>query len=290
MTTVAQLIDRVRRDYLTQGRIEPRNKLSSPCVYSDTTLLFTYDLDNILPGSMISIGLEDIYVWSADATSKQATVDRGADGTTAVSHTTAERVRVSPRWSDYQILRAINDELGNLFAQGLYAIGTTGVTFTSSTVGYELPAAAVSVRKVWTEAYSGEDWQEIAGWKVEHNQDLTDFPSGVALYVRQPGYEGRTLRVEYRGEYTPLSALDDVVTTVSGLPASAEDVVAMGAAIQILVGREVSTRLFETQGSTRRADETPPGAVSQSFTPIIRQYQARLAAEKRALARKYGAL
>ncbi len=290
MTTTQQLIDRIRRDYLTQGRIEPRNKLASPALVGDGTLAFTYDLENIQAGSMISMGLEDMYVWTADSTSKTADVDRGADGTTAVAHTTTERVRVSPRWSDYQILRAVNDELGNLFAQGLYAVATTEVTFNSSTVGYEMPAEAESVRKVWTEAYTGEDWQEIGGWKLEHNQDLTDFPSGVALYARNPGYEGRTLRVEYRGDFTPLSTLDDVVASVSGLPASAEDVVAMGAAISILVGREVSQRLMETQGSTRRAEENPPGAAAQSFTPIIRQYQARLAAEKKRLARIYGAM
>lgn len=288
MTTVQQLIDRIRRDHLAQGRVEPRNKLSSPALYSDETLAFTYDLDNIMAATMISIGLEDMYVWSADPTSKTAVVDRGADGTTAVAHTTTERVRVSPRWSDYQILRAVNDELANLYAQGLYKVATTDVTFTGATIGYPMPAGVSSVRKVWAEAYAGEDWQELGGWKLEHNQDTTDFPTGNALYVRLPGYEGRTLHVEYRGEFTPLATLADVVATVSGLPASAEDVVALGAAISILVGREVSHRLMETQGSTRRAEENPPGAAAQSFTPIIRQYQARLAAEKKRLARIYG--
>lgn len=291
MSTAQALLDRIRRDYLTQGRVEPRNKLSASIDASVTSLTFAYDLDALQPGSTISIGLEDMHVWSTDPTSRAVEVDRGIDSSTAAAHTTAERVRVAPRWSDAQILRSVNAELANLFAQGLYGMAATEVTFTSNTQGYALPAAVVSVHRVMVQDYTGDNWFPLTGWSVEHVQNTTDFASGVALFVRgESGLEGRKLRVVYKRAFADLAALDDDVVADGLLPATAVDVLAMGTAISVLVGREVANRLYEAQGSTRRGEETPPGAAAQSFTPIIRQYQARLQAEKRTLARRYGAL
>lgn len=291
MSTVAELLDRIRRDYLTQGRVEPRNKLSSSIDASATSLTFAYDLDALQPGTTISMGLEDMHVWSTDPTSRTVEVDRGVDSSTAAAHTTTERVRVAPRWSDAQLLRSVNAELANLFSQGLYGVATSEVTFTTNTQGYALPAAVVSVHRVMVQDYTGDNWFPLGGWTVDHMQNTTDFASGIALFLRgEGGLEGRKLRVIYKRAFAELTALDDDVVSDGLLPATAVDVLAMGTAISVLVGREVSNRLYEAQGSTRRGEETPPGAAAQSFTPVIRQYQARLQAEKKALARRYGAL
>lgn len=291
MSAVQAVIDRIRRDYLTQGRVEPRNKLSASIDASQTTLTFAYDLDALVAGGTISIGLEDMHVWSVDSTARSIEVDRGIDSSTASAHTTAERVRVAPRWTDAQILRSMNAELANLYAQGLYGVTATEVTFSANTQGYPLPAACIAAHRVMVQDYTGDNWFPLNGWTVEHNQNTTDFPSGVALFLRgDAGLEGRKLRVIYKRTFAELTALDDDVVTDGLLPSTAVDVLAMGTAVNVLVGREVANRLYETQGSTRRGEETPPGSVAQSFTPIIRQYQARLQAEKRALARRYGAL
>lgn len=289
MTTTQELIDDVRRDYLTQGRVEPRNKLATAVDASETTFTMAYALGNIASGSLLSIGLEDCYVWSTDDGSKTVTVDRGVDGTTAASHTTTERVRVTPRWTDAQILRSVNNELANLYAQGLYQIATTEFTFTSANVGYELPAATLGVWRVWTKDYAFKNWVRLDGWEVDHAANTTTFPSGVALFLRNGAYEGRTVRVQYRAAFTALTTLAQDVVAVTGLPSTAVDVLRMGIAVSALVGREVGQRLLESQGSTRRAEEVPPGALAQSFTPIIRNYQARVRAERATLVRKYGA-
>lgn len=291
MTTVAELVDRIRADYLTQGRVEPRNRLAANINTTATSLSFTYELGAMQAGTVVSLGLEDCYVWSVDATAKTAEVDRGYQSTTAVAHSTGERVRVAPRWTDAQILRALNAELANLYAQGLYGVDATETTYLSSTDGYVLPAACVAVHRVWVQDYSGDNWFSLNSWRVEHQQSTSDFASGVALFVRGPGaLDGKKIRVVYKRAFGTLAAYTDDATTTAYLPASATDVLAMGTAINLLVGREVANRLYEAQGATRRGDETPPGAVSQSFTPIIRQYQARLQAEKRTLARQWGAL
>lgn len=287
-TTVQNLLDRIRRDYLTQGRVEPRNKLSVAINDTETSLVFQYELGNISTTSYLSVGLEDMYVWSVDPTSKSIVVDRGIDGSTASSHTTDERVRVTPRWTDSQILRAVNAELDNMYAQGIYAVDTTEFTYTSAYTGYEMPADTMDVMKVQSKNYAFNDWVRVEGWEYRTAQSTDMFASGSAIYLRGGAFQGQPVQVTYRKQFTALSSLSQVVETVSGIPATAVDVLAMGTAITLLVGREVSMRLLEYQGSTRRAEEVPPGSLAQAITPIIRQYQARVRAERTALVRRYG--
>lgn len=288
MTTVAELLDRVRRDYLSQGHVEARNKLAVAVDASATAWEFQYDLGQIQPNSLLSVGLEDIYVWSTVESAKTADVDRGVDGSTAASITTSDVVRVNPRWTDAQILRAINSELDNLYGYGLFKVGTTEFSYDGSTVGHNLTSAADDVYLVQAKDYSLDEWINISGWAFEQNQDTTVFASGKALFLRHGAIPGRTVRVTWFGGFTHLSSLSENVATVSGLPASAEDVLAMGAALGLGVGRELGRNFHESQGNTRRAAEVPPGAEAQGLNPIARHYENRRALELRALTRRYG--
>jgi hypothetical protein len=285
-TTVQQLIDRIRRDYLGQGVVEPRNKLSAAIDNVQTALTFTYDLGAMQPNTRLSIGLEDIYVWSTDATPKAASVDRGVDGTVAVSHTTTEIVRVAARWTDAQILRAINSELDNLYGHGLFQMTTKSITWTSAYIGYDFAATPGAVYSVQAQDYAMREWVDVSGWTVRRDEDATVFPSGTGIFFRGSGMvEGRTIRIDYKAPFTLLGTSDvtQVVETVTGIPGSTIDVLAMGTGIGLTVGRELGRNFHEAQGNTRRAAEVPTGAEAQSITPIIRNYQARLAAERRRL-------
>jgi hypothetical protein len=287
VTTVQQFIDRVRRDYLTQGHVEARNKLAASIDADDTALTFTYDLGKMQPNTLLSVGLEDMYVWSTDEAAKTADVDRGIDGSSAASHTTTDIVRVAPRWTDNTILRAVNSELDNLYAYGLYKVGTTDIDYTGANIGYDLDSSAEQVYLVQAQDYSSDEWIELDGWAFERNQDTDDFASGRAIFLRNGANDGRPVRVTWFGEFTHLSTLAQDVATVSGLHAGAEDVLAMGAAIGLLVGREAGRNFHEAQGNTRRAEEVPPGAEAQGLNPIVRHYERRRAQEVRRLTKRY---
>ena len=286
MSTVSQLLDRIRRDYLTQGGVQARNKLDASVNAAATTLTFQYDLGRMQPNTYLSIGLEDLYVWSTDDAAKTAEVDRGVDGSTPASHTTSEVVRVAPRWTDNTILRAVNSELDNLYAYGLYQASSTTVAYTGANIGYALPDAVERVYMVQAEDYSSNEWIELDGWAFERNQDTGTFPSGKALFLRNGANDGRPVRVTWFGEFTHLTSLSQDVTE-SGLDPGAVDVLAMGAAIGLLVGREVGRNFHEAQGNTRRAEEVPPGAEAQGLNPIVRHYERRRAQEMRRLTRRY---
>lgn len=288
MTTVQAFLDRVRRDWLMQTRIEGRNFLAIAIDDNDTALSFVRDLDGIVQHSIISIGLEDLYVFDAVSTTKTADVDRGIDGTTAIAHLTTELVRVAPRWTDAQILRGANDELGNLYGEGLFGLGFYEFTYQPPAVGIPLPADVIEVVDVSVQDFVGADWVKIAGWEERHNQNATDFPTGNALFFKDAApFPGRTVRVEYKKVFTALSTLSQDVSAISGLPATAIDVLGMGTAIALTTGREIGKNLAEAQGSTRRSNETQTGAEAQAMRPVIRNYERRLARERTILRAKY---
>lgn len=286
MTTVAELITDVRRDHLSQGHIERRNRLAAPVSESDTLLSFAYDLDAIQPHSLISIGLEDIYVFATNGAAKSADVDRGADGTTPAAHEAGAMVRVTPRWTDAQILRAVNSELEHLYGRGLFRVGTTEFVYDGTTVGWPIDDGAERVYRVQAEDYGGRDnWITLSGWTFEHNQDAATFPTGNALFLRCGAIPGRKVRVTWFGRFAPLTALDQDVTETSGL--GALELLRLGTAISLLVGREVGRNFHETQGNTRRAEEVPPGAESIGLNPLLRRWTQLLEAERLALIRRY---
>ena len=80
MTTVGALINQTRNDYLRTGQPEVRNKLNGAISDSAETLTFSRPLNALSTGSRISIGLEDMHVWSVDGAALTADVDRGEYG------------------------------------------------------------------------------------------------------------------------------------------------------------------------------------------------------------------
>jgi hypothetical protein len=114
MTTVSALINQTRNDYLRTGQPEVRNKLNGAISDSAETLTFSRPLNALSMGSRISIGLEDMHVWSVDGAALTADVDRGEYGTTAAAAADKAVVLVNPRYSDSQILRALNSAVSML--------------------------------------------------------------------------------------------------------------------------------------------------------------------------------
>ena len=287
MTTTREVIDRIRREFLG-SRTEQANKLATDPA-TGTTLSFTYDLQGIVAGARLSIELEDIYVWSTDTTSKTAVVERGFESTTAVAHAAGSIVRVSPRVSDAQILDAINDELRGLYGEGIFRMLTTEITYSPSHSTYALPAGALDVYKVHSpDLRESDGWTRTYGILVERHQDIDTFPSGVTLTFAGrdgPPVSGRPFRVTYKAELGTLSTLVQTVETTTGTPAI--DLLVLGAGMRLTRGRETARNLSDAQGSTRRAQEVPPGAELGSHRALVQAYQQELYREKARQTRLY---
>lgn len=294
MTTVADLLAKCRNDYLMTGARDQRNLLNGALDASQGNLTFTYELGSIAVGARLACGLEDMYVWAVTPNSMTATVSRGEFGTTGAAHASGATVLVNPRWSDAQILRAMNDELSALSSpsNGLFAVGHKDISYNAAVEGYDLAASVLSVIDVHYSAIGPElDWPTVPRslWELQRMDATGEFASGNALIVRGYVDPGRTIRVKYKAPFTALATAADDVLSVSGLPVSAHDILALGAAVRLTAGTEIRRNQTEAQGDTRRSAEVPAGANLGANRGLMQQRQVRIAEERSRLNAMYPA-
>lgn len=294
MTTVAEILHDTRRWLMTNARDE-MNRLSGAHDASQTTFTFEHDLRGITDRTRISVDLETLYVWSATAASKTATVERGFDGSTPAAHADDALVYVNPRFSNFELLQHINDELRSLSSpsKGLFRVQTLDITYAAAVQGYNLTSVS-SVDEILgvfaDQPDSSQNWIPVpAGhYRLARNQSTTDFASGFAItFVAGMLTPGRTARVIYKQPFSLLSAVDEVVETVTGLHSEAMDVLALGAALRAAAGRPLKRAFTEGQGETRRAEETTVGDALNSPARLERLYRERVQEEALRLHRRY---
>lgn len=288
MTTGTQIINRATRQLLS-GTTEQKNKLASGVNASATSITTTYELGGLRDGQVFEIDSELFYIWSTEPTTKTLTVERGFNGTTASSHSADALITVNPRFPRNQMLEALNDELTDLSSpiNGLFQVKTVNIDYNGSDPMIDLTGTAniqeimaVSVR------YLTDDYIPIRRFRLVRHMPTDDFPTGIALRIDQPVLAGR-LRIVYKAPFSSLSSESDNLQTVAGLPAEAEDIVALGVQIRLMSPREIKRNFTESQGDTRRADEVSGGAVANSITNLLRLRRDRITAEAQRLARQY---
>jgi hypothetical protein len=111
----------------------------------------------------------------------------------------------------------------------------------------------------------------------------------MAVKINQAGWPGLPLYVSYKARFRPFVNLTDCATTWAGLPATCMDLLPLGAAIQLVVGREVKRNWTESQPDPRKAQEVPPGAVVASVKGWATIRQQRIDAEADRLSQQYPA-
>lgn len=294
-TLASDLVERTR-NIVYSGQQPRADRLAGSITNSATTLVLTYAdaSSSIDRGTILGVDLELIYVWAWEPSTRTATVERGINGSTAASHADLARVEINPKFSQFHILQAINDDLVDLAApsNGLFRPVTVPFTYASGIVGYDL-TGATSELGVLSVAHSvpgstAKEWPTVPvnQWRVERDMDTSIFPSGFALFLTA-GYSNASYRVIYKAQFGALSSLSNDVQTTTGLPASANDLPPMGAAINLVFPREVKRNFTEAQGNTRRADEVPAGATTGSVSGLRQRRRERIGAERSRLEAQY---
>ena len=305
MTTAATILNRANRQLLS-GTVEQRNKLAGAINASTDTVTFLYELEGIRRGQVFEVDSELFYVWAVSPGAKSATVERGFNGTTAAAHDANALVTVNPRFPRNQMLEALNDELADLSSptNGLFKVVSFDLDYNGSDEMIDLPGVtnlqdmiSVSVRYL-TDDYipirryrvvrdvPTDDYIPLRRYRVVRDVPTDDFPSGIALRMDQSVLAGR-LRIVYKTAFTALTTESQDVTSVAGVPASCDDILALGVQIRLMSPREIKRNFTESQGDTRRADEVPQGAVGNSMQGLMRLRRDRITAEAMRLARLY---
>lgn len=288
MSTVAQIINRTQRQLLS-GVVEERNKTAASLTATATSVVFVYDVAAIRPGTTIEIDSELMYVWEVVSGTKTATVERGFNGTTASAHTSGSICTVAPRFPRNQIVEAFNDDLADLSSpmNGLYRIKTLDINYNGSDTMINLPSVGDVIELLDVRLrYLSTDYPMIRRVSIVRNLPTSDFGSGTAIKFNEPTRSG-VLRVTYKAPFNRIVRESDDLQQTTGFPVSAEDILILGAQIRLMAPREIKRNFTETQGDTRRAEEVPAGAVSNSIAQLQRLRRDRIAAEALKLDSQY---
>jgi hypothetical protein len=283
------------RDMLLSGYVEDLDLVTtapSPAT-TGTTLVIQGISSSIVKGVVIEVNSELMYVISV--TSTTVSVMRGYGGSTAGTHTAGDVVRVSPKFPAHRIIQSINDDLADLSApsQGLFQMKTTSFTYNSSVDGYDLSGlTSAEIDSIYSVTYadagSAASEPEVSSWRLRRNRDTSSFSSGLALILYSGVWPGQTVTVAYKAPFTSISTTDLTTSrSLTGLAVTAYDLPPLGAAMALMTTTPIRREFLDAQGTSRMADEVPPGAISASFRDLMGRRRARVEAESGRLVSQY---
>lgn len=256
--------------------------ITSATTAGDLTMLVD-DASSISRG-IVEIDDELIYVKKAIQTSGtiQALgvagnpIGRGWRGTTATSHVVGSVVRNNPIFPRNQVKRAI---LETIKAMNFPCITYYTFTFNGADYSYLMPDAMEDIVGIsWDVPDSTGVWQIIKNYRVDKNYyDTTTSTIKQALILKESPMPGRTVNVQYTK--FPTTITDNQELTVSGLPASCEDVVRLGAMYRLLSTVDPG-KVTATSVSADVIDQpVQAGASTNAAKYIFQLYTVRLAEE-----------
>ena len=297
MTTAQAWIDETR-DLLLSGYVEELLVLGASVGISDTQLTITDAADSgIVPGVIIEIDSEAMYVQKVSGT---VDVIRGYGASEPAAHDNLSIVRVSPKFPTYRTLEALNNDLRDLSApdNGVFQIKTFTTTYNANKQGYDLTEDGVSltneaVQSIYAVSYSDPVTvearePEIRKWGLKRDRITTSFTSGMALVLYEAAFPGKKVNVSYKSPLTLISGVASSFNKSStGLQSTAYDLPPLGAALALMAAAPIRREFIDAQGSSRRAEEVPPGAISGSIRDLRFRRETRVAAEAARLATMY---
>lgn len=312
MATLGTWVENARSLLMT-GLVDNINALTAPYTAGGVgavTLSMTGPLTGVGPNTRISIGTNTFYVISTTSSSGTVTAYPGMEGTTDQSAVSGSLVRIGPRFTDAEIVAALNADLLDLSApfNGLYSVATVSFVSTLLTIGFDLAGVTdlIDIIEVRTHnpASTMKDYGQVdkLDYRLNRNADTTDFPSGLSLQLydnKGGGLLGSSwgtsllsigtsmgIKVIYKRGFTQLANLTDA-QSVTNLPVTAYDIPPMGAAMRLVIPREIRRNFNDGQGDTRRAGEVGPGAIANSYRGLAALRQQRISAESARLTAAY---
>lgn len=236
MSTFREMVDDVLAEVSSYVKNQESITVLLQQIDSDDETFTVDDVSSISKG-IVEIGDELVYVKSINKTSGTGTVlpgARGWRGTTAATHAINTIVRNNPTFPRDQVKRAINDTLHGI---NLMAIGSYDFEFDGVTYAYPMPVDFQDPTGVtWNAPDTTDVWPVIRRFRVDRNFRVDGAPNTVraALVLNEFPMPGRTVRVQYTKFPSVMSAASDDFVTTTGLPASCEDVIRLGAMWRIV--------------------------------------------------------
>jgi hypothetical protein len=280
MSSFATMIE----DTLSEASSYIRNQESitvlTQAADADDVELVVDDATQISKG-LVEVGDELVYIKSVNKNAGTATVlpgGRGWKGSTAASHAVNTIIRNNPTFPRSQIKRAINDTIN---AVDLRAIKSTEFEFDGTRYAYVLPTDFDNVTGVsWNAPDTTEVWPIIRRYRIDRNWREESAPTveRSAIVLNEYPQPGRTVRVQYTGFANSLATGDDFSDT--GLPASCEDVIRLGAIWRLLSTVDSGKVVANTPSADLVDAPIKPGDSTTVARYVYQLFTVRLAEEK----------
>lgn len=281
MSTVAQLIDRVLRDWLEQADDQPTRAtldgtitdVATSLVY-DPALLSPEEIDIIGPGTLIEIDSEELLVGAIDEdTNTLSGLTRGVNGTTAAAHNAGAFIYPHRTWRRKVIFDALCDGVVQLWPD-LYRVTNSASLAVSSTTYTEVPAADATyiVAPMWFFGrMSGAAYYDR--YEIPQDLFLDPFPgssTSKAFFV--PGASvGLTGYLTYKAKFArPTAEADDLSAGNFSLNPEWEQLVILSAVAYLIAGREFDLATQERLSEQLEEANYPAGTPSRIRDSILR--------------------
>jgi hypothetical protein len=295
MTTLQDLIYETRM-LLYSNQAPVLNKVSGADLNdSQTNIALQFPIGPMgTVGSIITIDLEHMRVWGTDD-STTLSVDRGVDGTTAAEHDSNSLVEWQPKFSAFMCQRAINQDLDDLASpmNGLFQVLDLEIPYNPAVSGYDMagltPSQILAIQEIrYKIPGPTQHLPAIRSFEIARQVPTADYPSGMALLLNESAFPGLPMHVRYRSRFNHLVNLTDDCQTVAGLPVEANGLPALGAAIQLMVGREIKRNFTEATSDPLQLDLVTGGQVLNSYKGLQLQRQMRIQAVQAGLIKQWG--
>jgi hypothetical protein len=178
---------------LLSGIVEERNKLSVSIDSDDTTVVCSYPVNSLQPGTIFEISSELFYVWATNTSTNTLTVERGYSGTTAVSHSSGAVLTLNPRFPKAQMFDALNQDIDDLSspANGLFRVVTADLSYNGSDRQINITGATNIIDLVDVRLrYLSDDFPVIRRVRLGRDLPTADFASGYSLIFDGGDVEG----------------------------------------------------------------------------------------------------
>lgn len=201
-------------------------------------------------------------------------VGRGWRSTAATSHVAGSVVRNNPTFPRSQVKRAINETIK---AMSFPVIANETFTFDGADYTYIMPDDLEDITGIsWELPDHTGVWELIKKWRLDTNYNVNGVTKR-ALVLNEAPMAGQSVRVQYTKFPTVIT--DNQELTASGLPASCEDVVRLGAMYRLLSTVD-SGKVTATSVSADALDQPVSAGASTSAAKYIFQlYTVRLSEE-----------
>jgi hypothetical protein len=244
MSTLEQMTDRI--ETLLHGytlNTESTTWLTAAITNGTATSISVND-SSVVSRGFIQVGDELMYVNSTNNIDNLLTLapwGRGQRGSVAVAHDNLSKVIASPVFPRYEIKKAINDTINSVYPQ-VFGIGQFQFNYIAARTTYDIPDEVENILTV-THSVIGpsKEWLPVRAWQIDRTANPTAFGNGTnfghSLSVYSPIVPGRPVNVAFAKRpslFDINSTASQEMSTVTGLPSYAEDVLIYGAAFRMV--------------------------------------------------------